>query len=685
MEPDSPSHSNVRRGMAMGIVILIGIAVLVMGTLMLTASGNLLVGSVDSKSRLRSRYAAEAMVAIQMARLDFLKDSLLGSNLDLSSTPLTALNTGNGEQAKAEIQKTDNNRGVEAINSGAFRGMKGVRVPFLIKSTGKAAGNASTDVQAEIYIYQVPIFQFGVFYQGNLEIMPGSDMYVGGRVHTNGKALFRVTPGKSLRVQGPVTATGSIWHWIQPSGFGAGNMYFYPSPSTPAGSPLAGLTNTISQMNSSTQPPAVNGVFNFRQGADSLNLPIGNYPPRELLTRCRGDESPSLRRQKFDCMPGVIRHYEGTGSLATYISASKVFFDRREDRWVKFRDFDVAAAQTARPNDSIFYYSNEQFIGESGSQPGRQVICAVRLVNAAHLKRNFTFVTNNPIYVMGDFNIGHATGPCKPAGSSGIVPDSLKYCNALIASDAFTVLSSEFSSRYHWDAAKADSVNMKGSLEQNAFNASWVKTRKWVCDPTPCKPIPAKDASGNQIYDGWGKPVYRYPIGGTDPGYTLKTNNTEFKSGIPGDVSYHSAPSMRINAAIMTGNKATDPVWMPPANTDNGVLENGYEGGWHNTFRFLEYWFNSTLTFRGSFICMWTAAAPGIISDPATKVAVTSSWEQLAAGNWTNLPYQEGWGYYLPPTRNWGFDTRFLDIANMPPGTPFLATGIYSNWTEATR
>jgi hypothetical protein len=41
-----------------------------------------------------------------------------------------------------------------------------------------------------------------------------------------------------------------------------------------------------------------------------------------------------------------------------------------------------------------------------------------------------------------------------------------------------------------------------------------------------------------------------------------------------------------------------------------------------------------------------------------------------------------GGGHYSPPTRVWGFDTRFNDLNNMPPGSPFLATAILTNWLE---
>ena len=35
-------------------------------------------------------------------------------------------------------------------------------------------------------------------------------------------------------------------------------------------------------------------------------------------------------------------------------------------------------------------------------------------------------------------------------------------------------------------------------------------------------------------------------------------------------------------------------------------------------------------------------------------------------------------GYYSPPARNWEFDTRFEDPANLPPGTPVVGNLIHT-------
>jgi hypothetical protein len=118
---------------------------------------------------------------------------------------------------------------------------------------------------------------------------------------------------------------------------------------------------------------------------------------------------------------------------------------------------------------------------------------------------------------------------------------------------------------------------------------------------------------------------------------------------------------LRINAAVITGNKQSSASCL--ASTTESAFEACYEGGWHNTLRFLEDWGSSrTVTFKGSFVCMWEAQTAQLRSVAGGKVLSTS--------------------YYGPPTRVWGYDTRFDDLSNMPPGSPFLATAILTNWLE---
>jgi len=601
---------NRRRGVAMILVLLLGIVILVLGTAMITTSGGFFQSTVDAKQRLRSRYAAEAMVALQMATLEKLKDSLMAGKLNLAAVPATQVSpTGNGEMAQAGSVKQTTG-GQQVVNTGDFKGLMGTKVSFLVKSTGTAPGGAKTNVQATLYLYQIPLFQFGVFYQGNLEIDPGPVMHVLGPVHTNGNAYFRAwsdlaTTGHSLYIQGPVTVAGNIYQWVM--GPPDGSIYYYHSPdSAPAANQFqAGLTHNIAAMGSNRPGPS-NGKYNIDYGTPQLNLPIGGSVPHDLIMPCTGSESPALKNQKFDCLTDAGgRFINGRTAQPSWIPTDSVFFDRREDRWVHVWCVNVAALPAG---DSIFYLYDSVLMAQDRGARHDTVINAFKLYNAAHLTRNLSIATGNPVYVEGNFNAGYHGGPCKPLDWVGTVPDSEKYCNTMIACDAFTLLSPTWS---HENYAAKDT---SGSLEQKFSNASW-----------------------------------------------LTGAETENPTGYTGAFGLNDT----LNAAILTGEKPTDSLYLYPwtTNTTNNYFEGKYEGGWHNTIRFLENWNTATSRFRGSFVCMWSAETPGLRMKYDSTVFSTR--------------------YYSPPNRDWGFDPRFADINNMPPGTPFLSTGIYYNWLQS--
>ena len=74
---------------------------------------------------------------------------------------------------------------------------------------------------------------------------------------------------------------------------------------------------------------------------------------------------------------------------------------------------------------------------------------------------------------------------------------------------------------------------------------------------------------------------------------------------------------------------------------------NNYSGGVENFPRLLENWAGHTLTYNGSIVVMFPS------------VYATNTWQ---------LPSSSG-SYYGVPTRNWAFDTNFLSLAGLPPLT----------------
>jgi hypothetical protein len=102
-----------------------------------------------------------------------------------------------------------------------------------------------------------------------------------------------------------------------------------------------------------------------------------------------------------------------------------------------------------------------------------------------------------------------------------------------------------------------------------------------------------------------------------------------------------------IDAACLEGIVQSDP------NLNGAGDSSNYSGGVENFLRLLESW--GTLYYNGSIVVMFPSQY------------ATNRWRQT--GN-----------FYAAPTRNWSFDTNFTVRAKLPPFTPELKATIRGTW-----
>ena len=115
---------------------------------------------------------------------------------------------------------------------------------------------------------------------------------------------------------------------------------------------------------------------------------------------------------------------------------------------------------------------------------------------------------------------------------------------------------------------------------------------------------------------------------------TILSNNWD-DSKSSSSLSSRSASNTTVNTAIVAGFLPSG--WTNP----KSGAQYGYSGGLNNFPRFLEDWTGKTFTYTGSMIELFTS--------------------QIATGEW------DTGSIYVPPTRNWNFDSNFVD--NPPPGS----------------
>ena len=94
------------------------------------------------------------------------------------------------------------------IEDGDFAGLISLRTPYRLDATATYPNGAQVQLTRTFYNHQIPIFQFGIFYNDDMEFHPGPRFDFGGRVHSNGNIF--IMSGNDLFFRSRVTAAGEI-------------------------------------------------------------------------------------------------------------------------------------------------------------------------------------------------------------------------------------------------------------------------------------------------------------------------------------------------------------------------------------------------------------------------------------------------------------------------------------------
>jgi len=92
-----------------------------------------------------------------------------------------------------------------------FSGLNAIQYRYIVNSK---AANVNTDTEAsvgaEFLVGYVPLFQFVAFYKNDLEIAPGPEMHLQGRVHTNGDLYLSADSGPLYIEDNPAAAVFTV-------------------------------------------------------------------------------------------------------------------------------------------------------------------------------------------------------------------------------------------------------------------------------------------------------------------------------------------------------------------------------------------------------------------------------------------------------------------------------------------
>ncbi|WP_309670682.1 hypothetical protein [Gemmatimonas sp.] len=603
-----PAGLRLRKGFALEVVLLMLVMFSIIVLAGLSAVTTIARTSNADYRGARASYAAEGGADDIMSQLDAAMQDGIINGEDIASITKPEI-TG------FRMTQSTSTTGVpvsRTITAGPFAGLYSLNQPIDITVSARdTSGNKATAVLS-VNAQTIPLFQFGVFYEDDLEILPGAPMTFAGWVHTNGNLYLS---SASATFQSNLTTPDSVfWNRKDASNRLAGVRI---NNAAGTGVLLDFDSRSLSEPAFKTRSEVrFNGrLMSKAQGVRPLKLPLPANVPAVTLVQPRSvGDSPMVQDVKmawksdwyitvnaavFDivdtntmkaqlCTNFMVQERTGGLQVPDAAACAKIFkprrnafYEGREDLRPDLLDIHMDSlriwsdASKAARSPRIIYVNFTNLGGNTNKD-----YVAVRLRQGAQLPKpgisadtgGLSMVTERPMYVLGDYN-------------------TIVWRPAAIMGDAITFLS-------------------------NPPNAAMAQT-------------PGSLATRCSAQAGWCD--------------TLQTNYAK-----------RTARPTNVRAALLVGHSPT-----PCDYVRAGCGAPPYGGGLENLPRFLEGWGGVTFTYTGSLVSLYQSRfAFGL-------------W-----GNSTNpnSPGAPGGGYYDAPTRAWSFDVNFRFPERLPPGTPSVGT-----------
>jgi len=298
-----------------------------------------------------------------------------------------------------------------------------------------------------------PIFQFAIFYDRDLELLPGPSMTLSGRVHTNHDLYVGVGSGNTLTVKSDyfrsvgsmyrrrkddgsltvgnvklqkqgTTSLFDLWSRTQLSGKGVPSTSGYDSNflgfdengdgdlsdsndwadfAVGALTTWAGTVQTAAHGVRRIEPPPIGSIQRFEVvgsgvGDHAWDSATNDY---KYVGAGNGDARKGLFHGHASVVIRDLVAYDDKGfalSLPPGTLTAKTFYDAREGRTVTVTQIDLSllASSGYFPANGLLYASRSD---ASSSQPN-----GIRLAKGSKLGGPLTVVSEDPVYVLGDYN-----------------------------------------------------------------------------------------------------------------------------------------------------------------------------------------------------------------------------------------------------------------------------------------
>ena len=425
-----------------GMLTLLGIAALSTSDDEVNIAGN-------SYNEMRTFYAAEGGLEAAAAALQ--------TEWDSTGVPPMLMPTETREINNCVVTygTADNGPATQdVLSTGTLTGLHALVKSFTITSVAVSQNDhGKMELSQTFQTALVPLFQFAVFYENDLEIAPGPAMTLAGRVHSNGNLWLQA--GTSLQMDSYVTSAGSIYHGRKGAGGVASGDVTVKDLSGADVSMKDGadwLDADDSHWYDSSVTRWQGMVQDSEHGQEALNVPLNasaGGDPHKLIDRGSGNPDSYEHHATLKFIDGQALQLVGgiwndvTANMITdgVISFSAdQFTDQRENAQVDVMelDMDLMYSQGYAPSSGVIYFADS-----TSDYP------ALRLRSGSQLDAGLTVASANPVYTLGNYN-------------------SVDKKPAAILADAVTFLSGS------WDDSKSAMTKSDRIATNTTVNASYL-------------------------------------------------------------------------------------------------------------------------------------------------------------------------------------------------------------------
>lgn len=207
-----------QNGSALVIALLILLLLMAFAAIAVSRTSTEIIMTGNDVSEGRAFAASEASLE-NMTRdfVDVFEQKLVPTSSDIATIKARPVPGFSNFSFETDITRTAENTPT-VLTGGSYSGLYALRDSWEVNSY---ATEVNTDVKTQLrrrfYSDRIPIFQFGLFYDDDLELHPGPVFSFGGRAHTNGNLFIAANESTGVYFNSRVSVAGEIVNDIHKS------------------------------------------------------------------------------------------------------------------------------------------------------------------------------------------------------------------------------------------------------------------------------------------------------------------------------------------------------------------------------------------------------------------------------------------------------------------------------------